>query len=270
MSTTPVRTEWKKKKVDRSKRVAPGATIDEKNILTKPRRKGAKLTVEQRNKENKPSNKKVEKTEKVEKKVEKIEKKVEKVEKVEKKVEKVVEAEKTPLEDVTEKVESMKVTVAVEEKPKTPTKSRKSNTKTKGISSKVATQIERLGGKLKEEVGERRFYRDSETPMPIAIQLFCDAFVGKESQKFCSSKHKLEEVTFGQEFTLEEFEDFKYLKKDDILIGDGESLIVVNGKDTREDFEICMVEDEDSKPVGPYKISDFLKSLEATEIAEEE
>jgi hypothetical protein len=290
-TSTPTRTEWRKKKVDRSKRVAPGATIDEKNIIKSSRRKGAKLTVEQRNKENKSGNKspkpKAEKKEKVveeqvqvqieeeeeEEIVEKVEKKAEKKteKKVEKKAEKKtekVEEVKTPMQEVTEQVENLQVT----EKKKTPTKTRKTPTKKeqKKVVSKVHTQIERLGATPKEQIGEKRFYRDLKEPMPQFIQMFCDSFVGKEEVNYSSSTHKLEEVKLGQEFALEEFEDFKYLKKDDILIGDGDCLIVANNKDSREDFEVYLVADEDSKPVGPFKISDFLKSLEVSEIEGEE
>jgi hypothetical protein len=291
MSTTatPTRTEWRKKKVDRSKRVAPGATIDEKNIIKTSRRKGAKLTVEQRNKENKSGNKSPKPKPKAEKKVEKVEEEeeiqveveeeepvVEKVEKktekpkAEKKVEKKVEQVKTPMQEVTEQVENLQVT----EKKKTPTKSRKTSIskkekEQKKVVSKVITQIVRLGATPKE-VGEQRYYRDLKEPMPKYIQMFCDSFVGREDVNYSSSTHKLEEVKFGQEFALEEFEDFKYLKKDDILIGDGDYLIVANNKDTREDFEVCLVQDEDSKPVGPFKISDFLKTLEVSEIEGEE
>jgi hypothetical protein len=290
MSTTatPTRTEWRKKKVDRSKRVAPGATIDEKNIIKTSRRKGAKLTVEQRNKENKSGNKSPKPKPKAEKKaeeeiqvqveeeeeeepvVEKVEKKTEKP-KAEKKAEKKVEQVKTPMQEVTEQVENLQVT----EKKKTPTKSRKASLskkekEQKKVVSKVSTQMVRLGATPKEEVGEQRYYRDLKEPMPKYIQMFCDSFVGREEVNYSSSTHKLEEVKFGQEFALEEFEDFKYLKKDDILIGDGDYLIVANNKDIREDFEVCLVQDEDSKPVGPFKISDFLKTLEVSEIEGEE
>jgi hypothetical protein len=75
----------------------------------------------------------------------------------------------------------------------------------------------------------------------------------------------LEEIKFGQEF-----EDFKYLKKDDIHIGDGDYLIVANNEDNREDFDIFLVGDEESEPIGPFKVSEFLQTISLVEGWEEE
>eukprot|EP01080_Neovahlkampfia_damariscottae_P009609 gene9609-1811_t len=130
--------------------------------------------------------------------------------------------------------------------------------------SPVLKQIERLQGYLLDEIEERRFYRGSKVHVPYAIQLFCNSFIGKEDVNYSSLVHDLLECKFGQEFTLEEFEQYKSLGPDDILIGDGDCLVVANMNDHNEDFEIYLVEDEESPADGPFKISDFLKTLEIT------
>jgi hypothetical protein len=134
----------------------------------------------------------------------------------------------------------------------------------------VRTELKRLGANVDKPLGERRFYKDlKKNPMPKAIQSFCDSFVGLEYLTFSSPSLQLEEIKFGQEFSLEEFEDFKYLKNDDILIGDGDYLIVANNEDNREDFDIFLVRDEESEPIGPFKISEFLKTISLVEGWEE-
>jgi hypothetical protein len=135
----------------------------------------------------------------------------------------------------------------------------------------VRSELKRLGANVDKPLGERRFYKDlKKNPMPKAIQSFCDSFVGLEYLTFSSPSLQLEEIKFGQEFSLEEFEDFKYLKKDDILIGDGDYLIVANNEDNREDFDIFLVRDEESEPIGPFKVSEFLQTISLVEGWEEE
>jgi hypothetical protein len=132
------------------------------------------------------------------------------------------------------------------------------------LTMEVINEITRLGGRV-ERIKEARCYRDNGKAIPEAIQTFCEAFMRSTSQTaFRSEKYSLEEVLFGQEFTLEEWSYYEYLREHEqsaILIGDGDSLIVASLLDTNNDFDVFLVSDEDSKPIGPIKISTFLREL---------
>jgi hypothetical protein len=176
------------------------------------------------------------------------------IQQMKKKVEPTEVETETPLDSVeipTEKVEM---------------KESKENDGTKSI----CEEIKRLKGYFLEDIGEIRFYRGSSEPVPFYIQQFCNSFIGKEDYSFESKEHDLEYIQFGQEFALENFDEYQHLKEDDILIGDGDCLIVANMKDKQEDFDVYLVEDEESPASGPFKISQFLKTLNITYIPEEE
>jgi hypothetical protein len=138
------------------------------------------------------------------------------------------------------------------------------------VEKSIPEEIKRLKGYFLEDIGEVRFYRGSSEPVPFYIQRFCNSFIGKEDYNFESKEHDLENVQFGQEFALENFDEYQHLKEDDILIGDGDCLVVANMNDKQEDFDVYLVEDEESPASGPFKISQFLKTLSITYIPEEE
>jgi len=131
------------------------------------------------------------------------------------------------------------------------------------LTNDIISQVIRLGGRV-EKIKEPRSYRDNGKSIPEAIQTFCDSFMNVPQKIYKSDKYKLEEVMFGQEFSLEEWNDYEYLSQHDstaILIGEGDSLIVSSLLDTNEDFDIFLINDEESKPIGPVKISTFLSEL---------
>jgi histone H3/H4 len=138
------------------------------------------------------------------------------------------------------------------------------------LSSKVVEQIQRLGITPKLDIVNRRPYMDSSEFIPIAIQAFCDTFISHDRGHFSSPSLRIECIEFGSEFGLdpEEFVTFKALNSGDILIGDGDYLIVANLNDQNDDFSVKLVETEDSVAIGPFKISEFLKTVETINLHE--
>jgi histone H3/H4 len=138
------------------------------------------------------------------------------------------------------------------------------------LSSKVVEQIQRLGVTPKLDIVKRRTYMNNSEFIPIAIQAFCDTFISHDRGDFSSPSLGIECIEFGSEFglDLEEFATFKALNSGDILIGDGDYLIVANLNDKNDDFSVKLVETEDSVAVGPFKISEFLKTVETINLHE--
>jgi len=111
------------------------------------------------------------------------------------------------------------------------------------LTPQVISEIIMLGGKI-EKIKEARTYRESGRAMPEPIQTFCDAFMNMPTQKsYKNEKRKLDEVILGQEFSLEEWNEYQYLVQHDstaILIGEGDALIVASLLDSTEDFDIFL------------------------------
>jgi serine/threonine protein kinase len=133
------------------------------------------------------------------------------------------------------------------------------------VNTTIPIEIKRLGGKLVPWVKPtpRRRYRDSVGLIPIHIQEFCDAWSG-ESSDLENINFTVRNFKFGQEFALksEEYGDFRFFTEhpNAILIGDGNKLVCTLMSDSRQDFEVWLLE-ENKDAIGPMPISSLLKEL---------
>lgn len=233
----------------KNKRVAPGGNIDEKNIISGGRRR--KRVVDKKS-ESKPKKKKVErkapKVESIPKPRRSLTRKSsvlgEPVE--EKKIEQKVEIVQPPV----------KVTEKIQEKTLIPVRD---------DHQIIVGEIERLGGKIRNPPGKPRRYKESPTYIPQNIQEFCDAWRDVDSgTTYSFVKLGLVDVIFGQEFALkdEEYDPMPFFKErsDAIIIGDGKKLVVASMTDNSADFGVWLIE-EQSEPIGPIPISEFLTGL---------
>jgi hypothetical protein len=133
------------------------------------------------------------------------------------------------------------------------------------VKTTIPMEIARLGGQLKtwSKPTPRRRYRDSEGLIPIHIQEFCDAWNG-ESTVLENVHFGIRDFKFGQEFALkpEEYAEFKFFSEhsDVILIGDGNKLVCTLMSDSRQDFEVWLIE-EGKDAIGPMCISALLSEM---------
>lgn len=267
-----------KKQPDKSKRVAYGCTIDKKNIIPggKTRRRKDFDYKEIKEKEvPRESVNVLEKREKIAKEVFASKKKPTK-----KVVKKYVRRkankenidtnkqeereEETKKEEKQEEVEKLSQDMSnVQIRSRTPKGKRRRSVRKeqKPLSEAVMKQIERLGGKYVSK--SKRCYHKQKYEIPEPMQYFCDhKFPGLKN-----AEYDIENIEFNGEFALDESNEWLDKNSDGMLIGDGDVLIAVKQKDTKQDmadFDVYIIDDaeEELQVEGPIKLSQFLAGCE--------